>query len=253
VPFQGNTLPGICAAIVADTPPVPSTLRGEIPVELDGIIMRCLEKDKTRRFASAEGLAAALEPFAEPFVDFGAMVPFSWLPETIGIRDTVTPDSEGFTPTAVAPAVESPRVFPDSHERTLQSGKPLGLPVSRSRRRQGTAKRPLARVLVGLLVAAVAVAVALLLHARFVAPSAAPAEMGSVPKLAVVEREATPKTPPSAKLEPRADVSAVSRADRAEGAPAIPASVRTPVRPRPLGRAPEASAGGADPEIRLTR
>jgi serine/threonine-protein kinase len=56
----------VMAAIVAD-PPVPlRALRPDAPVALERVILRCLEKDRTKRFANVAELARALEPFGPP-------------------------------------------------------------------------------------------------------------------------------------------------------------------------------------------
>lgn len=61
--FHADTLPGICAAIAADpTPPI----RGkgaEVPEELEQIVLRCLEKDASKRFQTVAELVQALEPY----------------------------------------------------------------------------------------------------------------------------------------------------------------------------------------------
>jgi len=63
-PFVGETTAALLAAISADLPQMASTFRPEVPWELDAVIYRCLEKDRTRRFQSIAELAAALRPFA---------------------------------------------------------------------------------------------------------------------------------------------------------------------------------------------
>jgi serine/threonine-protein kinase len=63
-PFEADSVTGLCAKIVAD-PPAPLRLRRpEVPVALEAVILRCLEKDITRRPRSVSELAAALQPFA---------------------------------------------------------------------------------------------------------------------------------------------------------------------------------------------
>lgn len=63
-PFHGDTLGQVLAAIVADPPPSLRSVRAEIPVDLDAIVARCLEKDASRRFSSVAELARALLPFS---------------------------------------------------------------------------------------------------------------------------------------------------------------------------------------------
>ena len=62
-PFRGTTITQLCAAVVADPAPPPSSLRAELPPGLEAILLRCLEKDPGRRYANAAELGAALAPF----------------------------------------------------------------------------------------------------------------------------------------------------------------------------------------------
>src|SRR6476469_2357436 len=43
-------------------PPPPSKFKAEIPAELDGIILKCLEKNRDKRWANTAQLRAALAP-----------------------------------------------------------------------------------------------------------------------------------------------------------------------------------------------
>ena len=61
--FDAETLPGICAAIVADPPPPIRMTRRDVPIELEGVILRCLEKNPALRFQTVEELQQALIPF----------------------------------------------------------------------------------------------------------------------------------------------------------------------------------------------
>jgi serine/threonine protein kinase len=72
-PFQGTTITQLCAAVVADPAPLPSSLRAELPLGLEDIVLRCLEKDPTRRYANAAELCAALAPFTG--ADVGPRMP----------------------------------------------------------------------------------------------------------------------------------------------------------------------------------
>jgi serine/threonine protein kinase/Flp pilus assembly protein TadD len=59
-PFQAATAAETMAAILHEPPPALSQSGRERPAELDRLILRCLEKDPTRRFLSARDLAAVL-------------------------------------------------------------------------------------------------------------------------------------------------------------------------------------------------
>ena len=60
--FQGESFPGVCAAIVADPPMPVRTMRPDVSERLEAIIGRCLEKDVQKRYQSVAELAAALSP-----------------------------------------------------------------------------------------------------------------------------------------------------------------------------------------------
>lgn len=62
-PFEADTLPEVCARIMAEPPPALGSIRPELPPALDGVVMRCLEKDPQRRFPDVASLAQALVPF----------------------------------------------------------------------------------------------------------------------------------------------------------------------------------------------
>jgi serine/threonine protein kinase len=64
LPFGGESATAVFAAVQRDSPPPPSSLRPDIPPGLERAILRCLEKDPARRFASVAELASALAPFA---------------------------------------------------------------------------------------------------------------------------------------------------------------------------------------------
>ncbi|HEY6728080.1 MAG TPA: serine/threonine-protein kinase [Polyangiaceae bacterium] len=65
-PFSAETVSAVSAMIVADKPAPLKTLRGDAPAELCKVIMRCLEKNRERRYRTVAALAEALAPFASP-------------------------------------------------------------------------------------------------------------------------------------------------------------------------------------------
>jgi serine/threonine-protein kinase len=69
VPFHGDSITQVCAAVVGDTPALPSSRRPDLDPRVDAVVMRCLEKDPGRRYGSAVELAAALVPLGPPGSD----------------------------------------------------------------------------------------------------------------------------------------------------------------------------------------
>jgi serine/threonine protein kinase len=64
LPFVGDTIPELCVHIRELPAPSPRVRRPDLPVDLEAIVLRCLEKQPSGRFATISELAAALRPFA---------------------------------------------------------------------------------------------------------------------------------------------------------------------------------------------
>lgn len=62
-PFNAETFPALCAAIIADDPTPLSNVRSDAPAELQAAIGKCLEKKPENRFSDVAALALALAPF----------------------------------------------------------------------------------------------------------------------------------------------------------------------------------------------
>lgn len=67
VPFQGETPISVALKHVQEEVLPPSVLNPEVPVELEDIILRALEKEPEDRYASAEEMVADLQRFREDF------------------------------------------------------------------------------------------------------------------------------------------------------------------------------------------
>jgi serine/threonine-protein kinase len=65
-PFHADGVGQVAAGILMRAPASPRTLRPDLPAAFEEVVLRCLQKDPRDRYASAEGLAAALAPFAVP-------------------------------------------------------------------------------------------------------------------------------------------------------------------------------------------
>lgn len=64
-PFESR-VPAMVLAGILGRPPLPlREERPDVPEELEQVILRCLEKDRDKRFGSAIALREALEPFAD--------------------------------------------------------------------------------------------------------------------------------------------------------------------------------------------
>ncbi len=63
-PFDGPSARAILSAILTDSPPALKRLRPDVPVEIERIIARCLEKDPEKRYLSTTDLSAELHLYA---------------------------------------------------------------------------------------------------------------------------------------------------------------------------------------------
>ena len=63
-PFEGTTMPEICLRIATQQPAPLRTLRMDAPAALELAILRCLEKDREKRYGNVARLAVALRDFA---------------------------------------------------------------------------------------------------------------------------------------------------------------------------------------------
>ena len=61
VPFEGETALAIAMKQKGETPKNPKGLNPHIPDDLSGVILKCLEKDKSRRYQNASDVRAELE------------------------------------------------------------------------------------------------------------------------------------------------------------------------------------------------
>lgn len=63
--FPGSTMPAITHALISVSPQRPSEIDSSIPPAIDAILMKCLEKDKSKRYASAEQILQDLKRVAQ--------------------------------------------------------------------------------------------------------------------------------------------------------------------------------------------
>jgi len=63
-PFEGRDTMAILAGVLETAPKPPSAQRTNLPLSLDAVILRCLEKNPDNRPADVAALARALEPFS---------------------------------------------------------------------------------------------------------------------------------------------------------------------------------------------
>ncbi|HKS15872.1 MAG TPA: protein kinase, partial [Planctomycetota bacterium] len=64
-PFEGTNVYEVLANVVAEEPVAPRRIDPKIPHDLETIVLKCLEKDRDRRYAGAQELADDLDRFLE--------------------------------------------------------------------------------------------------------------------------------------------------------------------------------------------
>ena len=74
LPYDAESMTALVIKVMSEPPTPLAARRAGIPAGLDRVVMRCLERDASRRWSSAAELAAALAPFAGQ-VDMRASVP----------------------------------------------------------------------------------------------------------------------------------------------------------------------------------
>lgn len=126
-PFSAETVSAVSAMIVADKPVPLKSLRGDAPPELCKVIMRCLEKNRERRYRTVAALAEALAPFASPRSQSAAdrVLRISQAPR---YESSYPPSSDSATVRHDADTVAPSQVKPDA---TTVSEVSPGVPRSR--------------------------------------------------------------------------------------------------------------------------
>ena len=61
LPFEGSSIHDLIFKAITEAPPLPTSLNPEITPEVESIILKCLEKDREKRFSSAKELIWNLE------------------------------------------------------------------------------------------------------------------------------------------------------------------------------------------------
>jgi serine/threonine-protein kinase len=91
LPFEAQSATAVIAAVVTQPVPSPTEFRPDLPPGLEAVILRALDKDRTRRYRSVGALSCALEPFAlgvAPGEEGDAAIPL------VRVREEASPMSE---------------------------------------------------------------------------------------------------------------------------------------------------------------
>jgi serine/threonine protein kinase len=228
--FVSNTVPALLAMIVADPPTPIRQQRADVPPELEAVILRCLEKDRTRRFGSVAQLARSLAPFAPK----GSRLHIDRISRILGDTGSGFLDNLSDPPGAPAPAQgNTVGAWGASTNET-------------SRRRRGTLG-----IVAGVLVVGGAVAAGAMLRSRTAdpgvgtaatqPPAAVPLPPPASPPAAVAAASAPSPAPPA--VQP-----AVDQLPAASIKPAEPEATASPASPKShAGRPGSGTKPGAKP------
>ncbi len=108
-PFFKPTTEGVIYAIRAEDPPAPHVVSRNVPVEISQVVMRCLMKDRTKRYQHAGEIQADLESYLHQ-VRFGPDEVREYVSKLFGADEERT---QLFTGNDQPPTGEMPRV-PDT-------------------------------------------------------------------------------------------------------------------------------------------
>jgi eukaryotic-like serine/threonine-protein kinase len=236
-PFMADTLPEIIAGILT-LPPLRMRLpRPDVPLELEAVVLRCLEKNPKKRFQNVAELAVALGPFAPE----GSRVSTERIVRVVAGRKEISlpPSSTpglAFAPQAVpelptqliVPAVVIVEPAAPEPAATGSSWQTTG--VLRSARR---GRRIAIAVFAGLVVATVVVA------GIVVRRSPGPAAPSATPDPSTVATIGAPDIPPPLAPAAPSDTESASAAPSASSAP--------PSGPKPPAGRPAPAATRAAP------
>src|SRR5207244_678295 len=124
-PFRGDTRISTLAAILRETPETPRHVRQEIPLEMEQIVLRCLQKQPEARYGSAADVHAALEscrqslsgrtgkiPWRRPAV-IAAVLAVALTAGALGVRWSVRAWRERWAERVAVPEIS--RLMAESH------------------------------------------------------------------------------------------------------------------------------------------
>jgi serine/threonine-protein kinase len=124
VPFLGETQPEVCVKIVTEPPPEIRELRPDVPVGLRDVILKCLEKDRNKRYRNVAEMALGLLPFAPKHAK-------AWVEKVSGIIQ-----ASGLSSTELSVPATAHSASHEPSARPMQTIAPLGRTVFGSSRRK---------------------------------------------------------------------------------------------------------------------
>jgi serine/threonine protein kinase len=255
-PFSGESIPQLCIAVLSQTPPsLRAGGRPDVPPELESVIMRCLEKDRERRFSSISELALALARFAPP----RSRISIERISSAAGVAASSPGSGRGAAVRDRSPsgAMRDSGRNPDGRDSAeAPAGATQGTwGRTASERRSGTASERRSPYLVWIgtgVTLSVAIGALLLLYGRFRTPEHALDTLASSSAVAPAAPRTAEVAPATAQVAPAppavVPVPVPEEARPASPAPAVPpVSTTAPytARPRAKSKPPPAVAASS--------
>jgi tRNA A-37 threonylcarbamoyl transferase component Bud32 len=210
LPFQGDTFMAILTKHVTEVPMSPSRRRPElgIPLELERVILRCLDKDPARRHATARELGDELDELARQLEQRGGRVP-----QQVAAAATIDLTAQAAALSADHPTLPVPLGVVTAHvPASIEVTDPI--PVPRGAAPRGSRRRGRALLLVAGIIAAGGAAAAVLVRGHGDAARARSSAPPPRPDAALPAPDAAPPPPDAA--PPAPDAAPVRPASRAE-------------------------------------
>lgn len=247
-PFDGDTIPELCVAILNSEPQPLSRLRPELPIEVGVIVERALKKNRDDRFANIAELATALAPYGPP----GAAVSAERIRRVLGVN----PERGARTL-----LVGTGSTVDDARRETSATVlAPAGVGASTALDASSTQPHPPVKSKTPLFVGGAALALVLVGGAVWLSGSSPPPEAGPLPtapeETVAARPTASPEPPPvepapPAPAAPSAAPPAETATPAPEPAPAKASTVKKAPRPasaaaptsKPASSTPAATTG----------
>ena len=230
MPFGGETAPQLCANVMTTEPLPPQAHRADIPDGLARVILRCLEKDKTKRYADVGELSQALQEFGGPAGPLAA----AHVEQILGRSGTITTE-----PPAAMPAPS------DEHASVESRGVVGSIP--------GVPRRGLGLRVSVVLVLVVASGLAAMALKRSMTPVELEPLPAAAPSLSAPPSEpAAPAPSASTSISRPSPRKPKPASHPATPAPLKPAATPAPLKPAATPAAPKPAATSAAPKPAAT-
>jgi serine/threonine-protein kinase len=241
LPFPGADLPQVCTSVLTAPPARLTSLRPDAPAALEAVLLRCLEKEPTRRYRNVAELAQELAPFGPP----------SALDRAARIAEVVRRAGESVRPPTPTPGAVSLRPAIASKDDAAPRSDPRAVTTVHLRPGRGAGRAALLAAVAGIVCAAALVGVAVRLGAAqaIAQPSASlppvPSRVTQAAAARPVPTEATHNADPSAPQEIAIEAIPPAASISSTGAQSHPRPAARPHAAPGAASAPRASSGVA--------